>query len=164
MHLVNRIMIAALAMMLLVSVPARAVDLNHSFILGADAGFDINPTMFASALVGEYMVTSNVGMGPYFQFAAKNDRFYFGTSGIAKYKANLNESAKLKPYGMMGIGFLVKEEREHHRWDHETDFLLPIGGGFEYWATNRFAWGGNIVFDISDKFFMGVLFGVRTRF
>jgi hypothetical protein len=120
--------------------------------------------MFASALVGEYMVTSNVGLGPYIQFATENDRFYYGTSGIAKYKANLNESAKLKPYGMMGIGFLVKEERKHHEWTHRTEFLFPVGCGFEYWSTNKFAWGGNVVFNVSDKFFMGVLFGIRTRF
>ena len=164
MHRIARMAIIGLATVLSVSVPARAVDLTHSFVLGADVGFDMDPDLLAGAVIGEYMVTSNVGLGPYLTFAGDNNRFYFSTSGMAKYKANLNESVKLKPYGMMGIGFMIKNEKEHHVWDRETQFLFPVGAGFEYWSTDKFAWGANIVFNITDNIFLGAMFGIRTRF
>jgi hypothetical protein len=147
--------------------PAKAIDLTHSFVVGVDAGFDLDPDLFAWSVVGEYQVTGNVAVGPLFTFGVDNDTFLFGGSGIAKYKANLAENAKLKPYGYLGIGFLrIYEENpwDEDDWDHTTDFLVPVGGGFEYWLTDKFAWGSHVMFNISDDIFFSLFFGVRTRF
>ena len=143
----------------------HAVDLTRSFVVGADVGFDLDPDLVAWDIIGEYHVTGNVAMGPLFIFGADRDMFLFGASGIAKYKANLAESQKLKPYGLVGIGFLnvsVEDNRGHR--SSETQFLIPVGGGFEYWATDRFAWGSYAMFNISDEIFFSLYFGVRTRF
>ena len=159
-------MAIALIMTVFISREARAVDLTHSFVVGADVGFYLDPDMVGWDVLGEYQVTGNVAVGPLLSFGADNDRFLFGASGFAKYKANLSESPKLKPYGFIGIGFLRTYEDVAHEDDREitTDFLIPVGGGFEYWQTDRFAWGSNVVFNISDDIFFGLMFGVRTRF
>lgn len=158
--------VLAILLMLGIS-PAKAIDLTHSFVVGVDAGFDLDPDLFAWSVVGEYQVTGNVAVGPLFTFGADNDTFLFGGSGIAKYKANLAENAKLKPYGYLGIGFLrIYEENpwKEDDWEHTTDFLVPVGGGFEYWLTDKFAWGSHVMFNISDDIFFSLFFGVRTRF
>lgn len=145
---------------------AQAMDLTHSFVVGADAGFDLDPDLFAWDVLAEYQVTGNVAVGPLMTFGLDNDTFLLGGSGIAKYKANLAENGKLKPYGMLGIGFLTvyQDVPDRDKWASDTQFLIPIGGGFEYWSTDRFAWGANVLFNISDDIFFSLFLGVRTRF
>lgn len=150
---------------ILTVVPARAVDLNNQFVVGGDIGFDIDPDLFASALIAEYHVTGNVAMGPYITFGADEDNFLFTTSGIAKYKANLSETDKLKPYGMMGVGFMIlNEKNKRDKWERNTDFFFPVGAGFEYWFMDNLAWDGNMLFNISDDVFISLFFGIRTKF
>ena len=146
---------------------ARAVDLTHSFVVGVDLGFDLDPDLIAWDIMAEYHVTGNVAVGPLFTFGADHNTILFGGSGIAKYKANLAENQKLKPYGFLGIGFLTTYQEhpiEHNDWNSDTEFLIPVGGGFEYWQTDRFAWGSNVMFNISNDIFFSLFFGVRTRF
>ena len=143
---------------------ARAVDLANKFVAGADLGFYLDPDLVAMSLMGEYHVTSNVALGPYVTLGTYTDYFYFSGSGVAKYKANLNENAKLKPYGLLGVGFLVLNEEVAGDWHSDTKFLIPVGGGFEYWVSEKLAWGGNVVFNISEDIFFGIFFGVRTKF
>jgi len=152
------------ALVNVVPAPASAVELNHEFVVGGDIGFNLDPDLFAMALIGEYHVTSNVALGPLVTFGVANDYFLFTTSGIAKYKANLSENEKLKPYGLLGVGFLVRNEKEKDDWDRETTFLFPIGGGFEYWVQEKLAVGANVVFNISEDIYLGAFMGLRTRF
>jgi len=156
--------IFVISLTLLASVPARAVDLAQSFVVGGDVGFDIDPDLFASALIAEYHVTSNVAFGPYFTTGFDNDNFLFATSGIAKYKANLSETGKLKPYGMVGVGFLVRNEKHSGDWDRDTEFYFPVGGGFEYWFMDNLAWGANMLFNVSDDIYWSMFVGLRTKF
>lgn len=165
-HLFRIIVIVTIVGGFCLSREARAVDLTHSFVVGADVGFDLDPDLFAWDVLGEYQVTGNVAVGPLLTFGYDSNTFLFGATGIAKYKANLAENGKLKPYGLIGIGFMNQQERipTTNRWLSDTKFLIPIGGGFEYWQTDRFAWGSNILFNITDNIFFSLVFGVRTRF
>ncbi len=146
---------------------SAAIDLANRFVVGPDIGFTVDPDMLSGSIIGEYHVTSSVAFGPYLNFSGDfDDHFFFGTSGVAKYKANLaeTESPKLKPYGMVGVGFLIKSEKHRNDWKRETEYLFPIGGGFEYWFQDNLAWGANVVFNISDEIFLGLYGGIRTSF
>lgn len=161
--------LAALVLIVGIGLPSTsaAIDLANKFVVGPDIGFTVDPDMFSGSLIGEYHVTSSVAFGPLLNFSGdSDDHFFFGTSGVAKYKANLSptESPKLKPYGMVGVGFLIKNEKHHGDWDRKTEYLFPIGGGFEYWFQDNLAWGANVVFNISDEIYLGLYGGIRTCF
>ena len=147
---------------------AGAVDLNHSFVAGLDLGFDLDPDLFASGLNIEYHVTKNVALGPLLTLGIDSEHHLFGTSGMAKYKANLTENEKLKPYGQVGVGFLIWEEEKKkgkkEDWEKDTLFLFPVGGGFEYWVNSNIAWGSNILFNITEDIFITFFAGIRYRF
>jgi len=146
---------------------SAAIDLAKKFVVGPDLGFTMDPDMLSGSLIAEYQVTSSVALGPMLNFSGDfDDHFYFGTAGIAKYKANLaqTESPKLKPYGMVGVGFLIKNKKRRDDWNRETEFLFPIGGGFEYWFQDNLAWGADVVFNISDEIYLGLYGGIRTCF
>lgn len=165
-RLLSMIAVLSMGVMLFPTGEAKAIDLTHSFVIGADAGFDVDPELFALDMLAEYQVTGNVAVGPLITFGVDSTRFLFGMSGFAKYKANLVENSKLKPYGFIGIGFMDKQTKNipGDKWTGQTKFLIPVGGGFEYWQTDRFAWGADIVFNVTDNIFFSMLFGVRTRF
>ena len=145
---------------------AKAEDLDHSFVAGLDVGFDLDPDLFALGLNVEYHITSNVAMGPLFTGGMDSTHRVFGTSGMAKYKANLVENEKLKPYGQLGVGFLVWEVKTGRNgdWKGDTEFLFPIGGGFEYWINPNLAWGSNILFHLTDDSFITFFAGMRYKF
>lgn len=155
--------------------PAQAQDLENDFEVGVDLGFHLNDIdMFAIGILGEYHVTSNVAFGPLFQFGAEEDIFIFGMTGMVKYKVNIPESERLKPYGQMGVGFLVTDvdveywdpvaRKRRTKSESDTDFLLPVGGGFEYWALEDVAFGSNLLFNISEDVLFSLYFGLRYKF
>jgi hypothetical protein len=162
-------LVSLFSVLIFMSREAKAIDLTHSFVVGGDVGFYIDPTIAAWDIIGEYQITGNVAVGPMLSFGAAEDRFLFGASGFAKYKANLAENPKLKPYGLIGMGFLSDNKRHKdifggHHWKDNVRWLIPIGGGFEYWINDRLAFGATALFNVTDNPFFGLLFGLRTRF
>ncbi|GEM_PF-4022533 len=144
--------------------PARAVDLANKFVAGIDLGLYEDPDLAAVALSMDYHVTENVAFGPYLSLGFDVKRLYFSTSGIVKYKANLSENAKLKPYGMVGVGFISRNRTRRNWENYVTKPLFPVGAGFEYWFRENTAWGANLVYNVCDKPFFSLFAGFRIKF
>ena len=45
-----------------------------------------------------------------------------------------------------------------------TEVLLPLGGGFEYWAWDDVALGSNFLVNVTDDTYFSLLFGARYLF
>jgi len=143
-------------------------EMTGGFVIGADVGFNVDPDSFALAFPIEYHVTENVAIGPLVQLGLDDKFTLFGVTFNAKYKATLLESERLKPYGQVGLGFLLvdvdSKGKSGKGGGSSTEVLLPIGGGFEYWAWDDVALGGNFLVNITDDTYFSLLFGARYLF
>lgn len=151
--------------------PAPAPSLSSSlssrsghFAAGGSVGYALDPDMFAGQVGGEYYVTDEVAIGPLFQGGTGPDGKFWSLAGMVKYSAALRNTERVRPYGELGIGFSNLIFKDFNDGLQKTSFIFPVGGGAEFELTDQVSLDANVLFDVSEKVFVGLYFGGRFLF
>ncbi|GEM_PF-1472242 len=159
---------AFLIMVFLISQSARAQatgslsSRSGHWNLGGAIGLTFDPDLVGVELGVDYYVTNEVAVGPLIIAAMNGEDNIWGLSGQAKYSARLAENDVVRPYGHVGIGF-INLDLDHDR-KTRTEFLFPIGGGFEFELNDDMTLDVNALFIISKITSAGLFVGIKYLF
>jgi opacity protein-like surface antigen len=143
------------------------------FVFGASLGLQgdtADGSAFALGFNGDYYVTQGFSIGPLLQMGFTGDLFQLGLTAQAKYTFDLPQAPRLKPHVEAGIGFIHAQLDQPAGNEHDTSFLIPIGGGVEYKLNDRISLDTTLLFNFTDlkvqdeDFFVTWLVGVRIPF
>jgi hypothetical protein len=136
--------------------PAGAAEPFQRPRLGALAvhgglGFTAGPEAFLFTVGAEYFVTSNIAVGPLFQFAFADNWDIVAPSIQGRYVFDLDAPSseplgRLKPFAEVGMGACyIGHTRQGD--DEEWAFLINFGGGIDYFFTDNLALGTEMLFN-----------------
>jgi hypothetical protein len=135
-------------------------------------GFTLDPGTCLLAFEAAYNVLEPLRVGPLLQLGVSDNRVILAPSLNVEYAFDLApleaDLAKLRPFVQGGAGFAYFH-KDHRRGDNDdVGFLLNFGFGFEYYLTEGFALGSNMLFNflpadaLGDHFFFSWQFVTAT--
>lgn len=139
-------------------------------------GFTLDPDTFLMAFEADFSATKEISLGPLLQLGVTDDRtivapslnvqYVFDLSGLNSNDVMTNDLAKkLKPFAQGGLGvvYIHKDGRRGNNVD-DVGFFLNLGGGIEYYLTEKFAIGNNLLFNILPEDIAGEHFFFSWQF
>jgi hypothetical protein len=130
-------------------------------------GFTLSPDDFLLILQADYFLTNNFSIGPLLQFGVDDDPFIFAPTLNFQGMFDLPGAGmeRLKPFVQGGIGVVyMNKDRPNRPNVDDTGFLINVGGGFEYFVTDRLSLGNNIMFNIMPDDVLGDHFFFSWQF
>lgn len=128
----------------------RAGDVS----IAASLGFTADPGSFLLGFEVPFNVTDDVSVGPLLQLGLDDDWTIVAPTANVRYAFDLSGASnpdvrRLRPFVQGGLGFAYLEKERSGRSDRDdTGFLFNMGGGVEYFITDNFALGSNVMFNI----------------
>lgn len=119
------------------------------FALNAGLGFMLDPDDFLLGFSMDYYLKHNLTVGALFQIGVDDRPFVLAPSINFKGVLDIDTPAlrALKPFiqGGLGLAYLHRERR--HRDDDDVGFMVNFGFGFDYYITDEFSLGSNLLFN-----------------
>lgn len=144
-----------------ISFIANAESRVGKWNVGGAVGATVDPDLLSFQLGVDYYITEDIAVGPLIQYGVNGNDWIWGTSGQVKYCARLKDTEQVRPYGQAGIGFVEYIHDDFYGGERTTKYLFPVGGGFEFKLAKDLTLDTNILFDISEKLFVGIWVGAR---
>ncbi len=145
----------------LAAAPARAGnfdDRQGSFAAQYGIGLDIfdGEAGFSMAFAGEYFFHQNVSIVPRLSLDLHGDGTIFTITGDARYTFDVREP-RFQPFVEMGAGVAIGDV-DAPGVDSEAAFQFEFGGGANYYFTDQFGVGSEMLFtfpiDLFDENFV----------
>jgi len=116
----------------------------------AGLGFTADPGTFLMGFQGDFFITPNFTLGPLIQLGVSDNNFLFApTLNLgAMFDLPMDGFERFKPILHMGLGLAYLDWDGAHGHHSEARFLINFGLGFEYFITDYFALGTDLIFNV----------------
>jgi hypothetical protein len=113
-------------------------------------GFTLDPTAFLLGLEGDYSLTNDLAAGLLMQVAFSDHKFIFAPTlhGQWMFDLPIANLERLKPFFQGGVGLAYIQRDRPGPNEDDFGFLLNVGAGAEYYLSDRFSIGNNILFNV----------------
>jgi hypothetical protein len=132
--------------------PLSSPTLSPSWLLRGSVGFTLDPDTFLMGLEGDYSLTKELFLGPLVQIGVSDDHVIVAPTANLRYEFALPEKPKelknLKPFLQVGMGFVYMHKDQKHHDRDDVGFLINPGFGVDYYLTDKFALGTNMLFNV----------------